>query len=767
MLFDLLPVNPTRPSILDQNKDIQYHCDFARYCVGQANNSQHQAWLAKIYLNKRFYKGDQWVDQEDIDSFLKDTDNQDRNRLSIVQNIIRPMVNSYRGNAIRMNINYAVKSISPQVVNRRETELAKMLHLTDVVTNGDNPFKGDMQKKLPIGNSPGETITQFNNTYVDQYVKKMNNLAKFVSSRNKFVNKQVSLAMNLSFAGAAVMNYFEYAGHQEFRVVPSETFFFDRSAKEEDLTDATFMGEQMDLFPTEIFEMFDEVKPEDKKAIEQYSKYFSNLGGGASVNQAGTVTTDGRVPIFKVYWRDGDREEYGYVKDEYGYSYLTRINYTYEGEQEPRYTTKNLIKAESDRAKKLYKRWGGKLSGKIHYDTLRMAIIIPKEIIGACEPDSSDKDKFNDIVLDWGVVPYQETEVIEYQSVKFPYKIGTWAYIDGELTTPIDDALDPQRFINRVWSMAENQLNNAPGSSVFIDSDLLGGTDKGEVGRNMNQSQPVFLSGKGRGMQNAMSPYNGTQNINTSMGMFKIIEAMKASTKETTGLNDALQGNQVGSGNDQLVGVTQMMIERGSLLQEPFYNAITWVFEQCFESIVSVGKRIYIDNEDHLAVAVGDDGVELLKLSKDMNAETFRCFVKRENSDEILIQAANQQLLLFKQLGMLDDKRISKLWGRSNPEEVANELREYSKEKQEIQRMSQQQQAQQEQQLTAQAKGEQQQQQQMVQQQQQREDIKYAVDKKTELDKELIKGLVKIAPTNRKAEKMVVSAGKNLQSQGI
>lgn len=765
-MFELIPISQVRPSMLDANKDETYHCNFARYCLGQANNQLHSLWLWKIQKNKRFYKGDQWVDGEDVDTFLKDEDNQDRNRLSIVQNIIRPMVNSYRGNAIRMNINYQVKSVSPQVVNRRETKLAQMLHLTKIANQPDNPFGPEIKKRFPVGNTEGETISQFGNTYVDRYVKDMNNLAKYVSERNKFINKQAYLAMNLAFTGLGVMNYFEYAGHQEFRVVPSEMMFWDRSCREEDFKDASFVGEIHQMWPAEIFEMWQDIKPEDREAIDRYSQYFSTINGAgrqSSIN--GTFNSNGRVPVFKVYWQDSQQDTYGYVKDEFGYEYLTKINYTYEGEDKPRYTDKDLIKSTSMKAKKLYKKWGGKLSGKNQYDTLRVAIIIPKEIIGSCDENNTHRNQYNDITLDWGISPYQETETLEYQSVKYPYKFASWAYVDGEVMSPIDDAIDPQRFINRVWSMAENQLNNAPGTSIVVDRDMV--DDESEVARNWNQSKPIFVAARGKGTQNAVTQVSGMQNTNAAMGMFNVIEAMKVSVKETTGLNDALQGNSVGTGNDQLVGVTQLMIERGSLLQEPFYNAITHVFEQCFEAIVTTGKRIYIDSERSMAIAVGDDGAELLKLSKDLRAEDFRCFVKRENSDEILTSAGNQQLLLFKQLGMLDDKRISKLWGRATPDDVAAAVREYAQEKEEIQRMSQRDQQAQQQQMIGQLQQEQAQQQNMATEQAAREDIKDLTSQKADIQKEMLKSLTKLAPQNRQAERMVINSAKNLQNQGI
>ncbi len=76
------------------------------------------------------------------------------------------------------------------------------------------------------------------------------------------------------------------------------------------------------------------------------------------------------------------------------------------------------------------------------------------------------------------------------------------------------------------------------------------------------------------------------------MVMFNIIDIMKNHVQDTTGVNEALKGESTGS--DQLVGVTQLMIQRGSLMQEPFYNAISQVFLQSYQAIATVEKEFIV-----------------------------------------------------------------------------------------------------------------------------------------------------------------------------
>lgn len=746
-MFNLIPVGTLRPDGLSTNKDEKYHADFAKYCLSQANDHLHSKFVEKVVRNKEFYKGEQWNDSEDIDNFLKDDNNQDRNRIALVMNTIRPMVEQYRGNAIRMNINFRVKGISPQVVNRRETKLSEMLFYSKIANQPGNPFAADMKKNLPIGKNEGETRQQFQNTYQDEIVENMNYLADYVARRNKFVDMQPYIARDLAFSGIAIMKDLNYAGHQYFDRVHPEQFFFDHSAKNEDLSDAAFMGDVPELAPSELFEAYPDLDETRRQAIEKYSRFFA----GDTVNYGGSTRIHtGKVPVYRVYWRDPQVDEFGYVLDKFGYEYLTKINCVYDGEDKPRYTDKDLIKPTGATGKKLM---NGKMKRRLYYDTLRFCELIPMEVIGSAVGNKENAQLIGDIVLNWGIAPYQETEVMEYNSVKFPYKVHCWSYVDGEILSPLDDAIDPQRFINRVWSAAENMINNSRGSGTVIDESMV--TDKGETLKAMNQSRPIFINAKGRGIQNSVGMYDATLK-NGVMTMYNIIDAMKNSIKETTGMNEAMQGESMG--DDQLVGVTKLMIQRGSLMQEPFYNAVTSVFQQCFQAIVTRGKRIYADNERSLAMAVGDDGVRIINITKEYNLEDFRAFVGRENSDEILKNAANQMLLTFKQMvpPMLDSKRIAELWDRSTPADVSRALRSYAMEQEEVNRMQQEQQQAQEQQLMQQAQQEQDQNQNQMFQQQAREDVDKTETRNHDMQKEVLKGLQKIAPGNKKAEGMLI-----------
>lgn len=673
-----------RPNrITTTNKDEKYHADYGKYCISTGYDCVlHADFLRKTYINKSFYMGNQWLFSEDLEAFFKDDSDQVRNRIKIGKNIIRPILEQFRGNALRMVINASIKSISPNVVNRREEQLSEYLHYTDLAN--EMPEFGDfLRSKLPIGKTRGETEQIFENLWVDEYVDAMNSLLGYSARINKFQQRQLKIAENMALSGMGVLFHEPRGGEYIFEPVESEEYYWDRSALEYDHSDADFWGRIKFMTPTEIFELNQNLNDSQRASIEKYS--MDSIG---SVDKRSNRTTlNGRVPVWFNYWRDGETYEYGYVDDGFGYALLTKINHVFEGEEQPRYTDKDLIPYDklTPHQKKVLKY---QPKTKLYVDVLRFCVIIPE--IGE---KIEGQERQSDIVLSYGILPYQETDNFAPSNVRPPFNVHCWGYIDGQVMSPVDDAIDPQRFINRLMSVAENQINNSHGATTFYDNDMVD-QEEGEDGlmRNMYQGKPVGLSSRGRGIQNSVWESAGTSHQGT-MTMFNVMSVIQSHVQETSGVNEPLQGQSMGS--DQLVGVTQLLIQRGSLMQEPFYNAVTQVFLSAYQTVATVAKRFYIDSERQLAIIVGDKGVKVFKLSKDMKLEDFRAFVTRENADEVLKQSANNMLLTFYQLGLLDKKRLAVLWNRSTPDEVARALRESDSEATEAARIKAEQDAQQ------------------------------------------------------------------------
>lgn len=654
----------------DKINNEKYYLDYARWALSTSQNSaQYAAWQNRIRVNKMFYKGDQWELDEDKEAFLMDITGGTSNRIKMVYNIIRPLVEQFRGNASILKINATAKSISKLAVNRREMALSEKIFNTQLAN--EFPGLGMIMRKndKAIGENEEETTQIFENLYVDLYTAQINSMLKYVKEMNELEQMQMKTALNMSYSGLSVIEPYEAGGHQRFRTIESEDFFYDTDARRNDLQDGMYMGYKNPMNVSSIAERY-QPKPSDLAKMENYVSSAGDTNNFID-DASQRKFKDSRLPVYKVYWKDMIKGEYGYVEDEYGYPYLTRINYTYPGEDSPRYTDEDLITPpESPKNKRLFP--NGKKKRNMFLEYISHCTFVPGEFLGKNDDKNKGSNETYDVVLEYGMDEYQEIEMLDVSNAKYPIKAQTWGFVDGEIFSPIDDVINPQRFINRVLSVTEQLINNSGGQGLIIDEDAIDPGDEGRIYSDAKEGKIITVSTKGKGVPNTVTKYDNTPSQGV-YGMFEIIPAIKSMVQGMTGVNDPLQGQSTGP--DQLVGVTELLIQRGSLMQEPFYSAQANLFVQLYQYTATVGKRRYIDNERELAIIAGDEGVEILKLAKDLRNEDFRVFVSRENDDAVLKGQANQMLELFLQRQLIDDKVYANLFNRSTPDDVTKALR--------------------------------------------------------------------------------------------
>jgi hypothetical protein len=97
--------------------------------------------------------------------------------------------------------------------------------------------------------------------------------------------------------------------------------------------------------------------------------------------------------------------------------------------------------------------------------------------------------------------------------------------------------------------------------------------------------------------------------------------------------------------------------------------------------MATVGKAIYHDNPRKLAMMVGDEGLGRIMITKDHLLQDYRIFIKRSETPEQGINAANQLLFTLLQAGMIDQITFANLFNRATPELVADALRRFQRDK--------------------------------------------------------------------------------------
>ena len=751
-MLSLITPNVSKPDRLktsekEKNTEPNYSLDMAKWVVNNANNIKYVDHVNRIYINRNFYKNKQWIFNEDLEAFLKDESGLDRNRLRVTMNLIQQMGNMYRGTVDKMDFKGRVKSYSPNVKTRRDAKLEEMLYWGDVAKHNEN-LRSYIQNQFPVGKTEDETRQIFENVYKDKMVKGMNNLLAYGLQVNRFDKFNQEVAEDEFCSGMVVMQPYASGGEWMFKRIPANQFFFDRAAIEYDLSDASYMGHWEKMMPTEIYERFPDMDGDDRIAIEQWVANFASNGFDNT-----TVGIDGRVPVFYAKWYDCTQDWYGYVKTEFDEIELKRLYYIPEGQIEPTYTDKDLIKNKdlSPYQRKVLKcspNEKKKNKTKLVVDYWRECVFIPQVYAGITSKNTYSKGQ-GDIVLKYGICEYGEPDLYSPTNMRPPYKVNFYMYLDGEVISPVDIAVNPQRMINRFLSVFENQINNSGGSNIVYDPDMV--EDELTFLSNVKRSEPTAIRTKGMPIQNVVGRYDNSIGAGAA-ALIQYANTFKTFTEEITGVNNAVKGQ---ASNEQLVGVMQLQIQKGTLLQEPFYKCIENVYQDCFQNIISAGKRFYLDNKERLVIAVGEEDTYVLELTEDMRYEDALVEVKRSAEPDKERMAIDAAIISYYQLQLLNDIDVANLTGRANYDDLYAALRDRAKAKIEIQRMaSEQARAVQEQQaIQLQQQG------QMIAAKEQKDKTEGVINKKDdqqhELDKILLqKGIDAQAQQNNKTQQV-------------
>ena len=302
-----------------------YHLDYAKWALYNSHDHKHHDWMRRIKRNKRFYKGHQWEKGEDIENFLKDDSGHSRNRIMVTINQIRPMVEQFRGNAIRLALGASAKSVSKHVKNRRERALEEALFTTEIA--GEFEYLGEIIRMYDslIGETPLDTERVFNNTYVDKYTQDINKLLVYSAELNELTDQQIIVAENLVFSGLGSIHEFEHGGHLRKEAFPAEEFIFDRNARRPDLQDAAYQGRARLVNLPLVLEKWQGLNSDERKALEHYT---SNAGLSANswTTDASRNNVGNSVPVYEIYWRDSETKKYGWVKDDFDQPYHVELN---------------------------------------------------------------------------------------------------------------------------------------------------------------------------------------------------------------------------------------------------------------------------------------------------------------------------------------------------------------------------------------------------------------------------------------------------------
>lgn len=610
-----------------------------------------------------FYNNNQWIIQEDNDTFLLDETNDTRNRVKFTVNIIEPLVKFLVGNTIRTDFSYTAVNLSPKAWARREEKLRSAKHITQIGQQFPK-FQPALEKEFNIGKNQEETVDKFNRYYTDEYRDSINCLIDNVSEQENFEELKNKIGLSFAVDGIGIVKDYFRNGRHKFKRIFLKDYVWDMSAVEPDHSDAAWQGDRSNMLRTDMLEQFDNMDADCremlKAPVDIGADYFqqSDLAGDFM-----RFTPFGdKHPVFDFCWRDYEECYYGCVLDEFGYEIYTKI----DGEV---YTEDDLIEPTIPFHIKIMK---GKLIQKRYPEVGKYVIVTPRYEVG--NKSSNPEKKSSVCILEYGDVPYTESTVNRNGSHS-PYNIYCLNYYEGIVNSPLDSLISPQRFINRLVSMGESASNNWRPSGTIIDEDAISGSKDELIDLQANVNKGKLIKVRANGMLNNVVGTYGSNNGDVTNVMINTANALNQMVSSGKGINESMTGTVGG----YRVSSSAVMsnIQQGSLMQEDFFFAISQVFYRIYNKIATRGKLCYIENETELTKITGDGYAKILTLSKDLETEDVRIYIKRAVSKEQQIKTADELLFTLRQAQLIDDETFASLFHVSDVEQVTKGMFEF------------------------------------------------------------------------------------------
>jgi len=662
-MITMTPYWQPRPSRIGRKKDRGYHLEFGKHCSATLYDEKYRSFIENTDINFAFFKGDQWIFEEDLQNFFLDDNGGVRSRIKVVKNMIQPMVNYYIGTMMQSQHRGKVKSVDPRAIKRKEYELRRLEAYQRLSESPE--LKKFIDGRVALGSDINETRQIFEAGYRDEFPDYANAMIEALEKENDINRVRIDLTKYIVLSGMCVHKSYEHNGHYSGAVVDSRQFFWDTSAQKHDLSDASYMGEWYCLDAVDIFERF-RVSEADRRRIEDMISK-SEINGYRS--QIGSYTMPAhKPPVVEVYWKDIETVKVGWVDYGDGVFGLDRL---IDGKP---MQGRKLAKA-SDLTKSQLELSDGKVVTKREVDDIRYCVFMPSE-------SSINTGLGQDIILEYGSLKYQDRSRQRPGESGFPYSVSTWFYDNGDVVSPIDVVINPQRMTNRMLSVYESRLNTMSGSGTVIADEAIGSMTEYELSSNVNAGKPITVSARKLGsVQNAIGNYG--PDMSALNNLANNIRDFKSIYQETTGLNAEMLG--MDQNNEQLVRVMAQRIDRGSILQQPVFYGVKDCLNQIYTKMLNMGRRIYSDNSRQISYD-GPDGVRSIVMSKEIALEDMRVYVEVEEGKDSAIEAGNQLLFTLYSMQLISPELMGKLFGSSDVDTVSQAFYRYVHENELVQK---------------------------------------------------------------------------------
>lgn len=128
-----------------------------------------------------------------------------------------------------------------------------------------------------------------------------------------------------------------------------------------------------------------------------------------------------------------------------------------------------------------------------------------------------------------------------------PYIFNFYSLFDGEAHSFIEDLIDPQRMLNRMYILQDFVISSGAKNPIIIDADALNGQSPEDIAEAYVRVGSVIVLKPKTGVKISEAIYQ-MQSNNQNVGTYEMINLMMSFMNDISGINGALRGETAKAG---------------------------------------------------------------------------------------------------------------------------------------------------------------------------------------------------------------------------
>lgn len=612
----------TFPSLLEKNKDENWHKQFVQAIVKDSVTANYDAFNQSITTLYDYYNGLQSGDEY---AFLQQTENGDTLPAKWINyNKIRTKVNLLIGEMDKKGFEIVAKTVNTESKIRKQAE--KKALLTQVKINKDL-MDIEAEFPLPISepNLPEDEESvedYFNYEYSDIYEVIMAQAVKYCGELYGLRHLRLELFRDIAIAGRCFLKSEIVNGVPTARRIDPRNLVFDTSAEDAFLRDATYFGEIRYMSIPEAAQQYGLNKKELEQAYQDHGDQTGIAHRRNGLTPTGTSSAEAfrregnevKVMVFTGIWQDTKPFNYKESKDKYGGEHVKFL-----GERD------EADKKDSKVNRKNIKIW-------------RKATLIG-----------------NSFLKDWGEVENLPRQIDNISDTPCPYIGVIPSWINQRSVSIVEQLQGLQDLKNiALYNLQLAMVRAGAKGFVYDVSQLPEDWLPEDMMKYLKTAGIAFIDSKKDGIPTQFNQFS-TIDLSLSPSVQYYMEISRMIDQEIdiiSGINEAREGSiQYAS---QTVGVTQSALMQSNLKTEILYSYFDGMMNRFLNHQAGLVKIAW-EGKEVFAPIIGDVGVDFLDQEIDVDLQDYGMFIEyipsvlanAENLQNMVIAAMQAQQVTF------------------------------------------------------------------------------------------------------------------------